>query len=131
MATDEPVEVVLSGTERHGGNDSGRRGDYPRRVTSGDRAAAFDGLSAEWSSVLPGIEARSAASRRSIGESGAADTTVTIHVHPEACPVLIEVDRIWSCYSEHHKRVRRHAVRSERGQAQSGAPRASRRPGSR
>lgn len=102
VASDEPVEVVLSGTERHGGNDSGRRGDYPRRVTSGGRAASFEGLSAEWSSVLPGIEARAAASQWSIGESGATDTTVTIRVHPEACPALIEVDRIWSYYSEDH-----------------------------
>ena len=60
VASDESVEFALSSTQRHGSNDSGRRGDYPRRVTSGGRAAAFEGLSAEWSSVLPGIEARAA-----------------------------------------------------------------------
>ncbi len=73
-----------------------------RPVRSGGRAAAFDGLSAEWSSVLPGIEARAAATQWSVGESGATDTTVTIRVHLKACPALIEVDRIWSYYSEHH-----------------------------
>ncbi len=59
-------------------------------------------LSAEWSRVLPGIEARAVANSWAIGDNGATDTTITIRVHPEACPVLIEVDRIWSYYSEHH-----------------------------
>ena len=102
VATAELVEVTLSSTERHGGNDSGRRGDCPRRVKSGGRTIAFGDQSAEWSSVLPGIEARSTARSWAIGENGATDTTITIRVHPEACPVLIEVDRIWSYYSEHH-----------------------------
>lgn len=102
VASDEPVEVVLLSTQRHGSNDSGRRGDYPRTVRSGGRAAAFEALSAEWSGVLPGIEARAVTSQWSIGESGATDTTVTIRVAPEACLALIEVDRISSYYSEDH-----------------------------
>jgi len=125
VATDEPVEFVLSNTERHGSNDSGRRGDYPRRVTPGGRAAAFEGLSAEWSSVLPGTEARAAASQWSICESGATDTTVTIRVHPQACPVLIEVDRIWSSYSEDHDEfgATHYAVSAARGKKRAKAAR--------
>ena len=73
VATDEPIEVALSSTERRGSNDSGRRGDCPRLVRSGGRTVPIGDLEAEWSSVLPGIEARVVARSWSIGDNGSTD----------------------------------------------------------
>ncbi|MGA3056942.1 MAG: hypothetical protein ABSE70_02720 [Candidatus Limnocylindrales bacterium] len=94
---DEPVEVVLSSTERHGSNDSGRQGDYPRRVTSGGRVAAFEDLSAEWSSVLPGVEARATAHRASPGRDSSGPQAFRLGI---ACD--LECDRSWKRISPHH-----------------------------
>jgi hypothetical protein len=102
VATNEPIEVALSSTESRGSNDTERHGEFPQRVRSHGHVAPVEHVSAEWSEVLPGIEARAVVTEQSAGERGTTDTTLTIRVHPEACPVLIEVDRAWHYYSEYH-----------------------------
>ena len=129
VAEDQPIDVKLSTMDRYHSDGSSQEGEQPKRVRSGGTTAPIGGLSEEWSDILLGVEGRMVSNWWSDGSRGGLTKGFTIRVHPEACPVLIEVDYVHSYTSEYHNSfVDRHYAVSvvKRGRGRRARPGASR-----